>query len=413
MSTDTTANVFASTPSASQMANRHLLSVVRATTQSFELARRIYQDRFAPDFTPFQFIQPDELKLSRIIAWLLDPSANHGQGAHFLKAFVSALGTTWPEDVCEAAHVRLEVLTHRLSRRARRIDILITSGEYAIGIENKPWAADQDAQLADYLSHLRSEYDYPVLLYLSGQTDRASDGSLSQLEREEALSQKLLVEWTYRSLSAWLQSVEASCKADRVRAFLREFTTYIQTEFEGAAHVSETSHLVSQIVSDDLLLSPALDVIQAGEAVRLALIGQLADQLETETHAKGWRVVCALDSPPYANASIFFPEFPDYPFSIEFQSSPFKRLIFGVKNYELGGRDDETVHQRLAAAFGSAGRSKHWPWARSARREDQLLALDDNWQTHKEPWLGIRSGATTSIIIKCAQQFQIALSGPS
>ncbi len=37
--------------------------------------------------TPFEFIKADELGLSRVIGWLLNPSGSHGQGARFLKMF--------------------------------------------------------------------------------------------------------------------------------------------------------------------------------------------------------------------------------------------------------------------------------------------------------------------------------------
>lgn len=393
---------------------RNLLGVVRATSQGFSLARSLYQDRLAPDFTPFEFIQPDELKLSRIIGWMLSPTASHGQGAIFLKGFLRELGLPWPEPVCEAAVVRLEVLTHRIARNARRIDVLVTSGEYALGIENKPWAGDQHAQLSDYLAHLKREYRHPTLLYLCGHSDRASEASLAAAERDIALDDKQLIEWTYRSLATWIEAVEPACKADSVRGFMRDFVAYINTEFEGAAHVSETQHIVDQVVSDDALLSPALDVIQAGEAIRNGLIEMLSGQLKSGCDAKGWKVICDLDKPPYANASIFFADVPDYPFTIEFQSSPFKRLIFGAKNHELRGQSDDDIHRKLVAAFGSAGRSKHWPWARAARRDDQLLPLHENWQAHKDPWLGIKSGATADAIITCAQQFQVALTeGPT
>ena len=388
---------------------RHLLGVVHATAQGYASARDLYQDRLAPDFSPFEFIQPDELKLSRIIGWLLDPKGSHGQGPYFLRAMLGELGVSWPDWACRNAIVRLEVLTHRLARSARRIDILVTSDQYALGIENKPWAGDQASQLADYLAHLKAEYKEPTLLYLCGYADRASETSLTEVERALALSANQLVEWTYRSLAAWLEASEAGCKADRVRGFMREFAAYIHSEFEGAANVSETSHIVSQVVADDALLSPALDIIQAGDAIRSELIAELAGQLKTMCDDVGWTVICELDKPPYASASIFFPAAPDYPFTIEFQSSPFKRLIYGLKNYELCGTSDEAIQRSTTAAFGAAGRSKYWPWTRAARLDDQLLPLHDNWQAHKDPWMGVKDASTACTIIACASQFELAL----
>lgn len=60
-----------------------LLRTVSERQRGFAQARRLYSDRLAPEFNPFDFIAPNEIKLSRILAWLLKPKENHGQGALF------------------------------------------------------------------------------------------------------------------------------------------------------------------------------------------------------------------------------------------------------------------------------------------------------------------------------------------
>ena len=39
-------------------------------------------------FNPFQFLQTDEMGLSKILAFLLDPTETHGQGDLFLNSFL-------------------------------------------------------------------------------------------------------------------------------------------------------------------------------------------------------------------------------------------------------------------------------------------------------------------------------------
>lgn len=98
-----------------------------------------------------------------------------------------------------------------------------------------------------------------------------------------------------------------------------------------------------------------------------------------------------------------------YPFAIEFQSSPFKRLIFGIQSGEKQCPNRELVQKRLISAFGSARQSGPWPWYRSARQDDPLLPLPENWQISKDPWLGVNPGTTAKTLMACAKQFHEAL----
>jgi PD-(D/E)XK nuclease superfamily len=98
-------------------------------------AQCLYCDRLAPDFNPFDFIQPDEVGLSKILNWLLDPTGTHGQGSRFLHLFLEQLGLVWPSESHEWAKAETEVVI-----TDGRLDILISSGKFHLAIENKPWA---------------------------------------------------------------------------------------------------------------------------------------------------------------------------------------------------------------------------------------------------------------------------------
>src|SRR5262245_47098510 len=52
-------------------------------------AQQEYRARLAPDFSVFtRYIQPDENRLSLVLADLLDPDGDHGQGQLFLREFL-------------------------------------------------------------------------------------------------------------------------------------------------------------------------------------------------------------------------------------------------------------------------------------------------------------------------------------
>lgn len=389
--------------------HRLLLGVVKANRDSFEHARSLYRAQLAPDFNPFQFIEPDEVKLSRIIGWLLDPKASHGQGERFLKDFTEALGLAWTQEMCALATVKLESSTLRLARHNRRIDILIVSGTEALAIENKPWAGDQAEQVSDYLNHLSSEYQKSTLLYLCGYAQEVGGHSISPEDRELAVGDRRLVEWNFSTFADWLDVAQTHCRADRVRTFIQAFTAYLRAEFEGATDVSEHSHMVGQITEDTNLLSSALDLLHAGDAIYDALCSQFHNQIEAEAKARGWTAISNLNRSPYAGIKLIFPEAPAYAFSVEFQSSPFNKMIFGVQGRANEVYDRVLMQKTLIDAHGAGRSSSHWVWYRPAREDEQQLPLPANWTMSKSPWLGIQTGETAALIIKCAKEFHHTL----
>ena len=203
----------------------------------------------APAFSPFVYFNTGELGLSRVFGDLLDPGGTHGQGDVFLRVLLDGL----PElaDVrrrsdLSACHVHLEFITRTLDAD-RRIDIVLEiPGGPWIGIENKPWAADQENQVGDYLHDLRGRGSGPVwLLYLSGDgTDPAEYMKLGSDDRRRCVTV------AYRgppgqgsSIEAWIKRCIDECRAERVRWFLGELLRFIQRTFSSSATESLRSTL--------------------------------------------------------------------------------------------------------------------------------------------------------------------------
>jgi len=57
-----------------------LLSQVTHSLGALRRARKLFEDRLAPEFSPFQFIKISEMGDSRLLKWMLDPKESHGQG---------------------------------------------------------------------------------------------------------------------------------------------------------------------------------------------------------------------------------------------------------------------------------------------------------------------------------------------
>ena len=213
-----------------------------------EIARRAQAEidkAIAPQFSIFKYFGTDEMRLSNIIADLLDPKGSHGQGELFLKIFLSLinekLGTEQKSplalDRLNETLLTLEsVTTYNIESNRRRIDILLVNPKWVLAIENKPWAYEQDKQLEDYQEHLNNKYDDlpKYMLYLSGDNSPPTTDSnktpvvviVMGYQRNDNSSNSDIF------LSDWLQKALYDCRADKLRYFLSDFTGWVKTKCE-------------------------------------------------------------------------------------------------------------------------------------------------------------------------------------
>lgn len=216
-------------------------------------------DRYlASDFNIFDYIQPDELKLSRTIADLLDPKGSHGQQQICLGAFVEAM----IERISEEQSLRqtltklqkavrndkcfVIVQTEVATSCGRRIDIVVNMNigeKNGIVIENKPWANDQKEQLKDYAKEAAKQFDCWVLVYLHGTGKAVDEYTLSKekLQKLEAGGNFFNTDYSY-FLIRWLQICLERVEAKKIRCFLCDFIGYIEIEFRSGFFNEEISH---------------------------------------------------------------------------------------------------------------------------------------------------------------------------
>ena len=217
-----------------------------AQTLDDELDRQL-----ARRFNVFRYLRTDEMGLSRIIADLLDPVGDHGQGAAFLKLLAGRLDFAKdvnPSDLSNAA-----VKTERRIEGGRRIDIVVEiDSEHCLAIENKSNSApDQERQVEDYLRWLKDEYSHSLLVYLSPTGNGPSEGSVAREVIEDLatrVTQRFVImpcrpseissdgsdngHLTF-SLVDWLADCRRICDVDRLRWYLREAETYCRQRYRG------------------------------------------------------------------------------------------------------------------------------------------------------------------------------------
>ena len=202
----------------------------------YKVAKEIEKqtNRFlASDFNLVDIMSPDENKVSDIIALLLKPDGEHGQGKVFLVKFLKMLEKFVDKKFLDELDVsQVSVIREYTTNIKRRIDIFLNfSDEFFIGIENKSWAGEQENQLEDYSKYLEeiSGGNY-FLIYLDAQ-GREATSIKKDLKKELKKEGKFLEISYHRFLIPWLKECFKECEAEKVRWFLRDFITWIEKSF--------------------------------------------------------------------------------------------------------------------------------------------------------------------------------------
>ena len=198
----------------------------------------------APRFNVFKYLRQDELGLSRVIADLLNPAAEHGQGTVFLELMLETLPETKERfgELQPTPDSPIKVQIERQITSERRMDITvdIPLGDqwFCLAFENKPYANDQSGQLIAYLEYLGEKYGRHFLLVYLPPDDREPDkASLSQPDRERWKGHFRVMPYMpdlrrANSLRSWFAACRNRCEADGVRWFLRSAESFCKDRLE-------------------------------------------------------------------------------------------------------------------------------------------------------------------------------------
>jgi hypothetical protein len=384
-----------------------LLRTVRISSSAVDEARKMYAYRLAPEFSPFDFIQPDESRLSSILAWLLNPKGKHSQGGRFLRLMFDRLGFNWPLEFFEQAKVETEAQI-----QGGRIDILITARGHALAIENKPWASDQKTQLSRYFAHLdKLGMANKCLVYLTPEGQDPTVDSICEEERRKRIDDGQLYLLSYcKDIVEWLAKCRGECEADRVSVFVDQLSRYVRKTFEGAKDMTMRDRLVDEVTRSVDTVSPTMDILIAADAIRGRLIKNLQNQLEPQISQRGWSLE-VYDNPYYRYNGIITVHFSDtcpYNFCLQFQNTFYNGLIFGLTRLKDKA---EVAHERtrLIESVGQGNESSDWIWYRYPSPTDSLFAVEQNWQLTAEPWIAIANGTMANNVVSVASQFYAVL----
>lgn len=255
----------------------------------------------ARGFNALDYLRTDELGLSRIVGDLLDPGGAHGQGTCFLARFGDLVGRDlWPADrTVRYDDFDVHVLRERSTDGGGRLDISVELRSRGrepacIAFENKPYAADAEGQIADYLAFLKRHYgDRFLLIYLSGHGGAPSERSLPRAASKDGLAIMSFCprdetgeyegSFPFRlsfSLSDWLRECRQICEAERLRWFLGEVETFCHKTFGGiVTTTSERKEVRDFILANDDNVLTAIAVVEAWPETRNEVVKRFLEVL--------------------------------------------------------------------------------------------------------------------------------------
>jgi hypothetical protein len=230
-------------------------------------------------FNPAALLLTDEMDLSRVIGWMLDPRGTHGQGDRYLKRFLTLSGIAAPDE-CQSTKVRLEVPRYAAGRLMGRIDIEISHPRFIVLVENKPTARFGDRQLERYTRTLPRDLGRQarVVTLLGAGWDAAA---VTAIERAGTRALKLGTD-----VRDWVADCQSDTTALKVATFLGDFEVDLDKRYAG-----KDAHNVRQII-DLLTITPetvaaSIAIMDARDALTATINHRFANLVQERARGAG------------------------------------------------------------------------------------------------------------------------------
>ena len=241
-------------------------------------------------FNPFQFLRTDEMGLSKILAFLLDPTETHGQGDLFLNSFLKFINkhqflayqkvNIYLEKITKEEN---DEITNETTNKNGRHDIFIegildNKRSWVISIENKlQGAIDQPKQMHTYAKDLKNYVsDSYFLIYLPIFSNNPPEKSISEDEWVELMSNKKAMVLSASMLIQWLDNTVIIAPA--VKQFCNDFKKFLSEDIMG--NTQNSNELIECLINNDKALFSALTVLETRETLYEKLMAMLVEQLK-------------------------------------------------------------------------------------------------------------------------------------
>lgn len=270
-----------------------LINEVSQKVQALETAQALYSRQLSPDFNTFDYINTDELGLSRILAALLDPKGSHAQQETFLRLFIEHClpdmykAPEWQVflDSIDKTKVFVEQVTSR-NNSLRRMDIYLQcqvgDNSYGVCIENKPYAADQFEQLKDYAEELEKRHSKAWhLVYLNESVNGPSEYSIKADDLKALTDKKRFTHLRFSELLGWLKACQVECQNHSVCEFLAQLIKFIQKQFMGIEDMNESKSILEVMSFSEESVASSIKIALGTHEMKKQLVEKLQRDLIT------------------------------------------------------------------------------------------------------------------------------------
>lgn len=238
-------------------------------------------------FNPFRFFRTDEMGLSAVLAFLLNPKETHGQRDYFLKSFLEYLNLHE-----YLAYDQVEVHTEK-KFDGRPHDIVLIGKlkgkqHWIISIENKlNGAVDQKNQINDYLKSLEKEYIQHHLIYMPIWDNPPSKYSIIEEDWQKAVDENKASIFSAQRMIEWLEN--CIIISPRIQQFVADFSNYIKTEILKMSEHSNNEQLISEIIQKPEDIKILVESMDLAQKVQERLFNQLIEQLKEKSKQNGFQ----------------------------------------------------------------------------------------------------------------------------
>lgn len=282
----------------------------------YEATKDIKQGEKEP-FNVFELcgVWSTEMRHSAILRELLDPQGMHGFKTKFLEAFFKQIGLEFDPNGCRA---KTEVACSN-----GRMDIVISSGDMALVIENKIYASDQEKQLERYSDWLNDQKKHnkelnTALLYLTLDGHEASNAEHVDYQRI-----------SYRNdILAWLETcIKIATEKPLVKSALEQYKELIK-KLTGKDMDPKMEKDIANVVkkSKENYLAAALTA-KAFDGIHQEIVRNIAEACTPEGMEYD---VSHCTSARFASFAYSFKSEKQYKLLFEFQKDNYKELCYGL-----------------------------------------------------------------------------------
>ena len=255
---------------------------INQVIENFRLQREKTELYDSNRFNPFQFLRTDEMGLSKILAFLLDPTETHGQGDLFLNSFLKFINKH-QFLAYKKVNIYREKTTKKTTKENRRHDIFIeglldNKIAWVISIENKlQGAVDREDQMNDYAIDLKNYVSESYfLIYLPIFSNNPPEISISEKVWAELMSDKKAMVLSASMLIQWLDNTVIIAPA--VKQFCNDFKKFLSEDIMG--NTQNSNELIECLINNDKALFSALTVLETRETLYEKLMAMLVEQLK-------------------------------------------------------------------------------------------------------------------------------------